>query len=351
MISKELLYAVIIVEVSLLTVMFTLILLHALVLSGRARWIDPRIAHARHEIVKALSSAAPASEPLDATRRLSLYVRIHLFLELAPSLAGRQREILGELADRLGLLQRAVRLSRSRLETRRLFGARLLTGLGDDPVMLDLFHDRSAVVRSQAAEWALYYPEGDALDRLVRLLADDSALCRFTAQDTLLRLGQAAVDPLVAFLGGDHPPAALEAGLKVAIGLADPRFLPVSLRLTHSSDAGVRHLATSLLARVGGAAAAATLVQLLDDDAPDTRAAAAAGLGRLGHWRAGPRVARLLREPSWDVRYAAGAALMRMGGPGELLLRRAVNDDDAFAADMARHILALPAVLAPGTQP
>lgn len=351
MISSELLYAVIIAEIALLGVMFFLIMVHAVLLWARARWVSPRLTAARQEIVAALSDPAPASAPLDATRALPTLQRIHVFLELAPSLAGRQREVLGEMAERLGLVRHAVRLCRSRLETRRLYGARLLTGLSGDPVMLDLFHDRSPAVRSQAAEWSLYHSEGVALERLVTLLADDSVLCRFTAQDTLLRLGRPAVEPLATFLAGDHPPVALEAGLRVAIGLADPQFLPSALQLAHSSDIHVRQLAASLLSRVGGAAAVSTLQQLLHDGAPDTRAAAAAGLGRLGHWPAGPAVARLLREPSWDVRHAAGLALMRMGGPGELLLRRAMNSDDAFAADMARHVLALPAPLAAGSAP
>jgi HEAT repeat protein len=93
---------------------------------------------------------------------------------------------------------------------------------------------------------------------------------------------------------------------------------------------------------IGGAEAAAVLQRLLADPDPAARAAAAGGLGHLGHWPAAAALAAALRDPSWDVRRGAGLALSALGAPGELFLREALTDQDRFAADMARQILELP---------
>ncbi|HEX8674515.1 MAG TPA: HEAT repeat domain-containing protein, partial [Longimicrobium sp.] len=84
------------------------------------------------------------------------------------------------------------------------------------------------------------------------------------------------------------------------------------------------------------------LAGLLSDADPGVRAAAAAALGRIGHWPSAPAVARLLRDPVFPVRRAAGLALRVLGSPGMLLLGRYRADADPFAADMARQVLDLP---------
>ena len=85
------------------------------------------------------------------------------------------------------------------------------------------------------------------------------------------------------------------------------------------------------------------LCGLLSDPEPDVRAAAAHALARLRHWPAAASLAQLLHDPAWDVRYAAGLSLRALGGPGLLFLRRSTTDADAFAAEMATHVLDLPA--------
>jgi HEAT repeat protein len=105
----------------------------------------------------------------------------------------------------------------------------------------------------------------------------------------------------------------------------------------------VRALAIDVVGRTGGADAVERLTALLADPAPAPRAAAARALGHLGHWPAAGRLRELLRDPAWDVRRAAGVALHALGAPGALLLRRALLDEDRFAADMARQILQVPA--------
>jgi HEAT repeat protein len=100
------------------------------------------------------------------------------------------------------------------------------------------------------------------------------------------------------------------------------------------------------LGAVGDAGGAERLIELLEDDDPSVRAAAAQGLGRMQHWKAASLLSSRLRDSAWRVRRAAGLALRSIGAPGVLFLRRALKEDDAFAADMAQQVLDLPAAAA-----
>jgi HEAT repeat protein len=114
------------------------------------------------------------------------------------------------------------------------------------------------------------------------------------------------------------------------------------LRLSEDPIASARALAAELLGALGGAESAARLEALLHDENAAARAAAATAVATLAHWRAAPALAALLRDPAWDVRRAAGLALRALGAPGAILLRRAKDDADPFASDMARQVLDLP---------
>jgi HEAT repeat protein len=126
------------------------------------------------------------------------------------------------------------------------------------------------------------------------------------------------------------------------VWLPDPRFLPAAMRLSEDPVPGARALAAQLLGALGGAESAAQVEALLRDEDAAVRAAAATAVGTLGDWRAAPTLAPLLRDSAWDVRRAAGLALRATGAPGAILLRRAMEDQDAFARDMARQVLDLP---------
>ena len=70
-------------------------------------------------------------------------------------------------------------------------------------------------------------------------------------------------------------------------------------------------------------------------------------LGRIGHWPAAPALAKRLQDPAWLVRRNAALALRSLGAPGELLLGRALREDDRFARDIARQTLDLPEPMLP----
>jgi HEAT repeat protein len=198
-------------------------------------------------------------------------------------------------------------------------------------------------VRAQAAEWAAGHPDSAA--KVVAMLDDPGRFVRFTAMDSLIRLRAAAVEPLAeAIVSVPRPRAALE----VAARIGDPLLAgPAQARL-EDRDAVVRSWAARVLGGLGGEEHAAAVVERLADENPEVRAAAAVALGRLGHWPSAPSVAALLTDRDWNVRRSAALALRALGPAGELLLRRALRDEDAFARDMAQQTLDLPEAVLPG---
>ncbi|HSU17340.1 HEAT repeat domain-containing protein [Longimicrobium sp.] len=275
-------------------------------------------------------------------RALPLRLQIRLFTELAPSIGGAQRRHLSALAREVGLVEGAERLCKSRKWWKRLRGIRLLTALGGgEDVVPPLFRDPHPAVRAEAAEWAGQNPTPGVIRRLILLLEYPEAVGSWVLRDSLIRIGPPAIDPLAAYLethGGEQAEAALE----VATGLADPRFAAAAERLCGDADPVCRARAVALAGAIGGDALVRRAVGLLDDAEPSVRAAAAAALGRLGHWPAAARLARMLRDPAWVVRSQSALAMRRLGSPGQLLLRRALDDRDRFAADIARQVLDMP---------
>jgi len=89
-------------------------------------------------------------------------------------------------------------------------------------------------------------------------------------------------------------------------------------------------------------------VRPLTEEGIDRFRAAARGLGRMQHWQAASQLAEGLRDSAWHVRRDAGLALRSIGAPGALFLRRSLNSDDRFAADMAQLVLDLPEAAAAG---
>lgn len=314
---------------------------HGLWLRRRLRRTAPRLEQGR----RLLHAVAEGADPAAATALLRgwpLRLRVRLLTELSRSLSGESRGALRELARETGVTRHAASITRSPLWSRRLRGARLLTTLGgSEETMLPLLGDADPAVRAQAAEWASEHPTPRVIRTLLEMLADPNVLCRFTVQDSLLRLGGATTEPLAEFLGS-HRGAVAAAALEVAGAIPDPRLLPAALALSGDPHPPARARAATLLGSLGGPEAAGAVAALLADPAAEVRAAAAGATAALGNWQGAAAVARLLRDPVWEVRRAAGLALRAMGDPGRLLLGRFRDDADRFAADMARQVLDLP---------
>ncbi len=331
-------------EALLLGLGIALLVAHAVWWWWYDRWIGGRVEAVRAALRGAL--AAGDARPAFARDfvRLPMRLQIYLLGELAPHLSGAERHALRRHAKHAGLLAKAEALCRSWFWSRRLFGAKICTLVGHPAdVVLTLLADANPSVRAQAIEWALHRPEPAVVASLLRMLRDRDGRCRFAAQDTLVRLGHAAVAPLIACLPTADRATTLGA-LDVALTMADARLLPPARTLAGSPDAAVRARAVALLGALGSAEGVALVEQALDDVDPHVRLAALKALGGLSHWPAAPKVARLVLDPVWDVRRQAALCLRALGAPGTLFLRQLRVSDDLVASSVARYALDLATV-------
>jgi len=319
-----------------------LILLHALGLSLLEKHSRRRVERARARLLAHLEAEDVPGKLLEHLRALTRGQQIRLFSQIIPSLKGARRDTLTWLAGDIGLTGWAEKLCGSRLWWRRLQGIRLLTLLGGgEEVVPALLKDLHPAVRCQAAEWATDHPTPAVVNSLIEMLDNRRDPARFSIQDSLLRMGYPASEPLREALNSSRT-SNLVGVLEVAIGLASPQFLTPALGLCSYKEPTVRTLAAKLLGALGGGEAAKVLTGMLSDQDPQVRQAAAAALGNLGHWPAATAVAGLLRDPVWGVRREAGLALRSFGAPGHLILRRSLSDEWAPAAEMAKQVLDTP---------
>ena len=332
--------AVIAVEaIVVATTLFT-VLGHAGWLGYRGRVRAPVLDDARRSLTTVLDAKNSGDLPL-RVRRLHRREQADLLTGLAAALAGARLARLRGMADELGLLALAERRCRSRRWSRRLEGARMLTLFGGGTTcMLALLDDPREEVRAQAIEWAGGHSSMGTNERLLRLLDDPATLCRFAVKDSLLRLGDAIVPSLRRGLS-ERGGATMDL-LQIATWAPHPSYLEPAMGIAGSPDDCERAAAVRLLGALGGAGAVGPVVTALNDPSPQVRAAAAAAIAQLGHWPAAVMLGERLRDPAWDVRKEAGLALTRLGAPGQLVIRRALHDDDPFAADMARLVLEVP---------
>lgn len=296
------------------------------------------VAKVRRLLVRSLESSAkiPASSALLC---LPSRLQVRVLLDVATPLSYAERQRLLAWAQAMGVVSRAEGMLRSRFWWRRLHAARLFTVLGATSLTLEsCFCDSRADIRTQACEWAATNPSPAVVRQLMELLGDAAGLCRFTVQDSLVRIGSRAVEPLESLIRSASG-TKLEAALQVAAAIADSRFLSAGLLRSQDPSSQVRALAAKLLGNIGGSQAVSSLRASLADPHYKVRAAAASSLGRLQYWPAAVQVGMLLQDSSWEVRKAAGSALKEMGPPGLVTLRCFLSGSDRFASDMARHIL------------
>jgi cyclophilin family peptidyl-prolyl cis-trans isomerase/HEAT repeat protein len=119
------------------------------------------------------------------------------------------------------------------------------------------------------------------------------------------------------------PPAASPAGTRLEkmarlLELEDRRDLGEGQldRYLHDADAGVRRRAALAAGRVGDAALAPSMMELMNDAEPEVRQMAAFALGLVGDRVAVDRLVAALQDPEAVVRGRAAEALGRIGGAG-----------------------------------
>jgi len=309
---------------------------------------EPRLAAVRQAVVVALSG--PDDPGPGAFTGLSRSTRRYVsavLLELAPSVNGTSRMVLNTLGERVGMLGRARRGIRSRRWSTRLYSARVLTALGvESDALVGLFDDTAPEVRAQAATWAVATPSPGAVAGLVGLLGDTDGLCRFAAQDALIRIGLPAFRALLDALASADDDVTGHI-LEIAAAGGDGRFAGPATDLCGHVAPRLRARAASALARTGDPAAGPVLVGLLDDPSHEVVLAAASGLAQLSYWPGAAEVEPLLSRPSWEVRRQAGLTLLALGDPGTVLLW-ANAPGDGQAADMSIQALQLRSLAAGG---
>jgi HEAT repeat protein len=329
---------------ALALVLFAAVLLHAVHAGVRTRRDRARLDELHDLLGDALdwTDAGSGAAVRPTVRTLPSRLWVTLLEEADPALDGVRRERLARLMRQLGVTGRAERWCASRRWPRRLRGLRILTVLRDGhTTAAALLHDHHPHVRALAMEWAARNPSEKLVGQLVRRLSTPRGESLFPVKDALVRMGDPAVEALARFVARQDG-AALEAALEVAVAVGDPRLLAPALAASGSSAPRVRALAATLAGALGGDTAADRLTQLLSDPDPEVRTAAVGGLAKLDYWPAASQVAALLRDPAWPVRNEAGLALRAFGATGTLLLRRALDEPDRYARDMARHVLDLP---------
>jgi HEAT repeat protein len=219
----------------------------------------------------------------------------------------------------------------------------VLTAFGvDSEDMWLLLRDRSPEVRAQAAAWATIAPSPSTIQRLITLLSDGNGLCRFTAQDALIRIGLGGSDALISALETANDDLK-EKILIIAAATGDERFYGPAAQLAWDQSPRTRQLAAAVLASTGRSNAGQILVILLDDPSNAVVLAALVGLAKLSYWPAAATVERLLHHASWELRHQAGVTLMALGAPGIVMLRATARDEGP-AAEMAERVLQLQAL-------
>jgi len=303
--------------------------------------LEPTLSEARSAIVGALSGEADAASGIvSGLAGFSRRCVIEMMLDLAPSLSGTSRLTLLSLAEDAGVLARARAGVRSRRWSTRLYSARVLTAFGvESDDLCALLEDRSSEVRAQAAYWTAVTPNDLAIGGVIGLLGDDDGLCRFAAQDALIRIGLPSVDALIAAL--DRPDQEItDRVLEIAAVMADDRFYPPAVARMTDPSPGTRALAAAVMARTANPDAGPNLITLLDDPSNQVVLAAAAGLATLSYWPGAAAVEPLLDHPLWEVRKQAALTLLALGASGSILL--SVNAPGVGpAAEMAGQALQL----------
>lgn len=227
---------------------------------------------------------------------------------------------------------------------------------GDRALLLELLGDPSWRVRSAAVERVVSTGAvSDVLPSLLSALSGSASIgVRDAAAVALIRIGEAAVVPLLARLDGPDPDLR-QAATHVLGSIGDRRCVaPLAARLA-DPDPNVRAAAAEALGKIGGADAGATLLAALDSDeqtlrltaleallsmrvcppaarlAPllEIRAMRLPGFRVLGHSdeaEAAPLLVRGLSDPSRGTREAA------LAGIGMQRTRRKPSELEALAA-------------------
>ena len=264
--------------------------------------------------------------------------------ELSADVYGESRRRLRLVADVSGLTHKIKRWSLRRRWTRRVQAAHLLMLLPTDASERELLlGDRHPLVRARAIESLGRSGVGRFAPLLLAAFDHESPAVRFAAQHALARGGVECVPPIIQLLErldrGKADDRAVLLVAEVAAQLPDERLVRALLRFVSHPDPSLRVLVASCLGNGTMSEPEFHLAALLVDDDPVVRAEAARSVGRGDVKALAHLLGAGLADPSWHVRRNSGASLLQLGPIGTVVLRCHLDDDDAFARDMALHSL------------
>jgi HEAT repeat protein len=175
---------------------------------------------------------------------------------------------------------------------------------------------------------------GDAVGDLIRVSNTPNPEVRENAAKALAQIGQPSVPGLLANLVDDSPEiraSAAHALGHVGYRVPSKELLDALIRSLHDPDIQVRNAAVQAFVNVGQKAVP-SLIESLNDQAPDVRSLAANSLEGIGEAKpAIPLLMSVLRAPESDVRIAAAHALASIA-------HRLYLDNDPEAVPLLREL-------------
>lgn len=167
-------------------------------------------------------------------------------------------------------------------------------------------------------------------------LGDQDPAVGAAAEDELLALGEAAVEPLLEASLSTDPQTRYRAAWTLG-QIGDPRAYTRLVELTHDPESGVAYDATIALGWLGAqgdARAIAHLIEMLGNHVLSHDGCVLSGLGVVGQ-PAAPLVAEVLRTGDVDARVDAAYALSGMGAQAVEFLVLATIDPDERVREAA----------------
>ncbi len=163
------------------------------------------------------------------------------------------------------------------------------------PALLLAVADESWPVRQAAADHLAGFEQRLLLPALESALRDDvNAGMRNAAMEIYVKLGAAAVDPLLLLLVDRDEEVRNFAAVMLG-GLRDPRAIEPLIAALKDTDVNVRHAAAASLGQIGDPAAVLPLVAVLQSE-PWLQYPAINALGEIGDARATPALLDLLGD-------------------------------------------------------
>jgi HEAT repeat protein len=206
------------------------------------------------------------------------------------------------------------------------------------PALVALLQDADADVRLRAASALSELGGRQARDALLAALGDESRWAVIRVADILSRMGPDVVQDLIESYPG-LPRNSRLAALDVITRIGNDSTFDFQLSCLGDPDADTRARAAAGLGRLRLPAAIPPLRVALSDTEWPVRAKAARALGELGALEALQDLAQSLGDRAWWVRSNSAEALRRLGPPGIGMLLRALDGEDRFARDQALAIL------------